>query len=113
MLNRSSLSFSESSPVEIATCVVAPDPATPPWGGEPRSNADSQDRVTLERSRREIANALTAILLHAEAIRLRSNRAASQASNIASSATQIRSHAERVWRVLEEAQDCGDSAAVS
>jgi hypothetical protein len=113
MLNRSSLSFGDNSPTQITTSVVARDPATPQtWDGELSSVAPLQDPVALERSRDEIANALTAILLHAEAIRLRSKRVAPQASNIASSATQIRSHAERVWRVLEDAKRYGVSLAV-
>src|SRR4051794_18398310 len=72
--------------------------------GEPPCGA-RRDLIFTAEARHEIVNALSAIHLYAEAIRLRATQETSNASIIASSAANIRSQAELIWRILEEVQN--------
>lgn len=61
-----------------------------------------QERSGADNPERQIANALTAILLHAEAIRRRSAGMGSEEAEIVSSTRHIISSAKHAWTALDE-----------
>lgn len=101
----------QQAALDSGAAVLSTDPASPVWGSRIAVSAPQLARCSwcseVGCPRRQIANAVTAILLHTETVRRRSAGTRSAGSDLGPSLEHIDKNARAVWRALEKMEDIG------